>query len=111
MGNNVKEVITMSNSNSNLKYLSRCQYYGKLLDWDYIDYGAMVLKFQVYTATEYYGKSTVIRLYVPSEMEDRLKDNLVQGYNYLIIAAPYRLNFKKTYRHRVDLLLNIFQEV
>lgn len=103
--------MTTEQSNSNLKYLSRCQYYGKLIDWEYIDSGAMVLKLQVFTATEYYGKDTTVRLYVPTDMEDRLRESLITGYNYFIIAAPYRLNFKKKYRHRVDLLINIFQEV
>lgn len=96
--------------NSNLRYLSRCQYYGKLLDWEYIE-GAMILKFSVYTATEYYGNACNIRVYVPSDLEQHLAETLIIGANYLIIAAPYRVKFKQAYRHRVDLLLQIFQEV
>ena len=57
------------NSNSNLKYLSRCQYFGKLIDYEYVT-EAMVLKLLVYTATEYFGGSSTIRIYVPTEMED-----------------------------------------
>lgn len=97
-------------TNSNLKYLSRCQYYGKLLDWDYVE-DAMVLKLLVYTATEYFGGSTTIRLYVPTDLETALSRELIVGENYIVVAAPYKLNFKNTYRHRVDLLLNIFKEV
>jgi hypothetical protein len=95
---------------SNLKYFSRCQYYGKLLDWQYVS-GAMVLIFQVYTATEFYGKQQKIRIYVPTKFEDRLAGELEQGENYLVIAAPYRVTFKNEYRHRVDMLLGIFKEV
>ena len=95
---------------SNLKYISRCQYYGKLLDWEYVS-GAMVLVFQVYTATEFYGRQQKIRIYVPTRFEDRLANELEQGENYLVIAAPYRVTFKNEYRHRVDMLLAIFKEV
>ena len=98
------------NSNSNLKYLSRCQYFGKLIDYEYVT-GAMVLKLLVYTATEYFGGSSTIRIYVPTEMEDDLRRNLIVGNDYLVITAPYRININKQYRHRVDLLINIFQEV
>ena len=97
-------------SNSNLKYLSRCQYFGKLLDYEFVS-EAMILKLLVYTATEYFGGSSTVRVYVPTEMEDDLRRNLIVGNNYLIITAPYRINFNKQYRHRVDLLINIFQEV
>lgn len=98
-------------NDSNLKYISRCYYYGKLIDWDYTDSGMMILKLCSYTATEHFGKSTNIRLLVPTDLEDRLKDNLIVGYDYFVIAAPYKLSFNKQFRHRVDLLLNIFQEV
>lgn len=98
------------NSNSNLKYISRCQYYGKLQDYEYVT-GAMVLKFIVYTATEYFGGSSIVRVYVPTDLEEDLRRNLIVGENYLVITAPYRINFNKQYRHRVDLLINIFQEV
>ena len=95
---------------SNNKYLSRCQYYGTLIDWEYIS-GAMILVLQVYTATEFYGKQQKIRIYVPTKLEDRLAQELEQGEKYLVIAAPYRVTFKNEYRHRVDMLLNIFKEV
>lgn len=97
--------------NENLKYISRCQYYGKLLDWEYISGDAMVLKFTVYSATEYFGGSTTIRVYVPTEMEHKLVNELIVGENYFIIASPYRVKLKQTYPHRVDLLLNIFKEI
>lgn len=99
-----------SNINSNLKYLTRCQYYGQLLDWEYVS-DAMVLIFKVYTATEYFGGSTRIRVYVPTKLEQRLSQELITGEKYLIHTAPYRVQFNKEYRHRVDLLLNIFKEV
>lgn len=95
---------------SNLKYLSRCQYYGKLLDWEYVS-DAMVLVFQVYTATEFYGKQQKIRVYVPTKLQDKLSLELEQGENYLVVSAPYRVTFKNEYRHRVDMLLAIFKEV
>lgn len=96
--------------NHNLKYLTRLHYYGKLLDWDYVS-DAMVLKFQTYTATEFFGGNCTVRIYVPTVLEKDIRDNLIVGDNYFIIAAPYKLEFKKTYRHRVDLLLNIFKEI
>lgn len=99
-----------NNSNSNLKYLSRCQYFGKLLDYEYVS-DAMILVLNVYTASEYFGGNVKVRVYVPTEMEDDLRRNLVVGENYFIVTVPYRINFKNTYRHRVDLLLNIFTEV
>lgn len=96
--------------NSNLKYLSRCQYYGKLENWEYVS-DAMVLIFKVYTATEYFGNESKIRVYVPDKLELRLSNELEVGENYLVITAPYRINFKEKYRHRVDLLIAIFKEV
>lgn len=99
-----------TNQQNNKKYLSRCQYYGKLIDWDYVEQ-CMVLKFAVYTATEYYGNTSIVRVYVPTEMEDDIINELFKGDNYFIIAAPYRVTFKQTYKYRVDLLLNIFKEI
>lgn len=96
--------------NSNLKYLSRCHYYGKLIDWEYVS-EAMVLVFNVYVATEYFGGNIPIRIYVPTEMENKLKNNLIVGESYYIIAAPYKIKLNKKYQHRVDLLLNITQEI
>ena len=46
--------------------------------------------------------------------EEEKKDiinELFKGDNYFIIAAPYRVTFKQTYKYRVDLLLNIFKEI
>lgn len=97
-------------SNSNLKYLTRLQYYGKLLNWVYVN-GAMVLEFACYTATEHFAGSSTIRVYVPTEIENDLRKALIVGDKYFIICAPYKLSFHTTYRHRVDLLLNIFQEI
>lgn len=95
---------------ANHKYFSRCQYYGTLEDWEYIS-DAMVLIFLVYTATEFFGKQQRIRVYVPSELESKLSKELIQGENYFVITAPYRVAFKNEYRHRVDMLLGIFKEV
>lgn len=99
-----------SDSLQNLKYLSRCYYYGKLLDWEYVE-GAMVLKLLTYTATEFYGNNNTIRLYVPTVLENDLNRELIVGDMYFVIAAPYKICFKKTYQKRVDMLLNIFKEV
>lgn len=99
-----------NNNNSNLKYLTRCQYYGKLLDYEYVS-EAMILVFNCYTASEYFGGNTPIRIYVPTDLENKLKQVLVSGANYFIIAAPYRVQYNKQYRHRVDLLINIFEEI
>lgn len=104
----MKEQVNTNQQNN--KYLSRCQYYGKLIDWDYIE-ECMVLKFAVYTATEFYANTSTIRIYVPSNMEKDIINELFKGDNYFIIAAPYRVTFKKTYKCRVDLLLNIFKEI
>lgn len=95
---------------SNLKYLTRCQYYGKLIDIEYVS-EATVLIFQVYTATEFYGNKGTIRIYVPTDLENRINNNVVINEKYFIIAAPYKLTFAQNYKHRVDMLLNIFQEV
>ena len=97
--------------NDSAKYISRCQYYGKLKNWEYVDGGAMVLSFIVYSASEYFGGSNTIRIYVPTELEDKLINRLIVGEMYFVIAAPYKVCFKTNYKHRVDLLLNIFQEV
>lgn len=99
-----------NNSKSNLKYLTRCQYYGKLLDYEYVS-EAMILKLAVYTMTEYFGGNTIIRVYVPTKIENTLRDALVLGSNYFLITAPYRVNFNNKYRHRVDMLINIFEEI
>lgn len=99
-----------NNINSNLKYLSRCQYYGKLENWEFVS-DAMVLIFKVYTATEYFGNESKIRVYVPDNLELKLNNELEVGENYLVVTAPYRINFKQKYRHRVDLLIAIFKEV
>lgn len=95
---------------TNNKYLTRCQYYGVLEDWEYVS-DAMVLVFRTYVATEFYGKEQRIRIYVPTELEQILADELEQGERYLVISAPYRVTFKNEYRHRVDMLLGIFKEI
>ena len=95
---------------SNFKYLSRCQYYGTLIDWEYVS-DAMVLVLQTYTATEFYGGQNKIRIYVPTKFQDKLANELEQGENYFIIASPYRVTFKNEYRHRVDMLIAIFKEI
>lgn len=97
-------------SKQNLKYLSRCHYYGKLLDWEYVE-GAVVLKFRVYTATEFFGKSTTIRIYVPTDLEDIVNRELIAGDFYYVICSPYKLTLKRKYYHRVDMLINIFKEI
>lgn len=99
-----------SGAEENLKYLSRNFYYGKLVDWEFVS-DAMVLIFSVYTATQYFGKSTNIRVYVPTDMEDELCEKLVTGDNYFIISVPYKIKLSVGYQHRVDLLLNIFKEI
>lgn len=97
-------------NNSNLKYLTRLYYYGKLIDWEFID-DAMILKFAIFTATEYFGGSSTVRIYVPTVLQRDLSRSIFTGENYFVIAAPYKVTFKERYRHRVDLLLNIFKEV
>ena len=104
----MKEQVNTNQQNN--KYLSRCQYYGKLIDWDYVE-ECMVLKFAVYTATEFYANTSTIRIYVPSDMEKDIINELFKGDNYFIIAAPYIVTFKQIYKYRVDLLLNIFKEI
>lgn len=102
--------VTGDNPNSNLKYLTRNYYYGKLLDYEFVS-EAMILKLACYTATEYFGGTTTVRVYVPTSLEYRLRQTLKINENYFIIAAPYRINFNKKYQHRVDMLINIFEEI
>lgn len=85
-------------------------YYGRLTNIECIDGNSFVLVFKSYTATEFYGKDVNIRIYVPTDLNYKI-DNLMVGEEYLIIAAPYRATFNKAYKFRVDMLLNIFQEV
>ena len=92
------------------KYLTRCHYYGRLKDIEYIS-GATVLVLSSYVATSYYGNSSPVRIYVPTDMEDGVINRVTINENYYIIAAPYKVQFNKQYRHRVDLLLNIFEEI
>ena len=95
---------------SNLKYITRGNYYGKLKDIEYVS-EAMILVFQCYVASEYFGGTVPLRVYVPTEMENRLLNQITIGMDYFVITAPYRIEFKKKYQHRVDLLLNIFEEI
>ncbi len=97
-------------ANHNLKYLTRLYYYGKLINWTYVE-DAMVLELASYIATEHFAGSQTIRIYVPTDIERDLQRSLIVGDNYFCICAPYKVCFKQQYRHRVDLLLNIFQEV
>ena len=106
--NNTRNNLTRGTNN--YKYLSRCHYYGTLKDIEYIS-DAMVLVFKCYIATEYYGGNTNIRVYVPTELEDKLQQSLITGNEYFIVAAPYRITFKQKYQHRVDLLINIFESI
>lgn len=102
--------ITGDNPISNLKYLTRNYYYGKLLDYEFVS-EAMILKFSCYTATEYFGGNVNVRIYVPTSMEQKLQKVLNINDNYFIIAAPYRVKFNKQYQHRIDMLINIFEEI
>lgn len=105
----IKKTAIAHNKN-NYKYLSRCQYYGKLEDYEYVS-DAMVLKFIVYAASDYFGGSIPIRVYVPTELENEVRDNIIVGESYLVQCVPYRINLNGKYRHRVDLLLNLFEVV
>ena len=98
------------NPSSNLKYLTRNYYYGKLLDYEFVS-GAMILKFSCYAASEYFGGSVPVRVYVPTSLEQRLQKVLNINDNYFIVAAPYRVNLNTKYQHRVDMLINIFEEI
>ena len=104
----MKEQVNTNQQNN--KYLSRCQYYGKLIDWDYIE-ECMVLKFAVYTATEFYANTSTIRIYVPIDMEKDIINELFKGDNYFIIAAPWRVTVRQGYEDRVDLVLDIFKGI
>lgn len=106
----MKKIVNKLSPKEEYKYLSRCIYYGKLIDWEFVE-EAMVLKFSVYTATRYYGSTVTIRIYVPTDMENDLCDKLIVGDEYFVIAAPYKVNMHKNYKYRVDLLLNIFKEI
>lgn len=92
------------------RYYTRLHYFGKLLDWLYVG-DKMVVEILVYSACEHCATTNKIRLYVPTGLEDRLSKTLVVGDKYYIIAAPYKLQFDGKYKHRVDILLNIFQEI
>lgn len=96
-------------SKENLKYISRCFYYGTLKDFEYVN-GGLVLKMAVYTATKYTATTTIIRMYVPSDLEEHIIDLLECGSNYWTICAPYKVRGAQNYNYRVDLLLNIFPE-
>lgn len=100
----------MKSSNNNKKYLSRCQYFGKLENWDYVG-NMMVLSVRVYTACEHFGKSIPVKISVPTELEERLSRELMIGNDYFYICTPYRVTLGEKFRHRVDLLLNIFEEI
>lgn len=94
------------NSEDNLKYLSRCYYYGILEDCEYPEVGGLILKVKVFTATPYFAGNSIIRIYVPTEMEDDVHYQLETGEKYWLLCAPYTIRLGKSYPHRVDLLLN-----
>lgn len=103
--------ITHIDSSMNLKYLSRCHYYGKLIDMDYTEGGALVIKLSCYVATSCTGNVSSIRLYVPTDMENEIINYLNIGENYYVISAPYRVSGMQKFSTRVDLVLNIFKEL
>ena len=94
------------NPEENLKYLSRCQYYGTLEDCEYPEVGGLILKFKVFTATSFYAVNVTIRIYVPTEMEDDVHYQMEIGERYWVLCSPYTIRLGKSYPHRVDLLLN-----
>ena len=43
------------------------------MDYEFVS-EAMILKFACYTLSEYFGGTTIIRIYVPTALEQRLQD-------------------------------------
>lgn len=97
-------------SAENLRYISRSFYYGVLKDYEYVGDG-LVLKMGVYSASRYQGTYSIVRVYVPTDLEQQIIDFLITGDNYFLITAPYKARGAKDYQYRVDLLLNIFKEL
>lgn len=107
--NNKRQVNKIS-PEEQIKYLSRCYYTGRLKDWEYVN-GCMVLKLVVYSACQYFGGSTVVRLYVPTDLEQLIENELEQNEIYSVVAIPYKVSANKSYPYRVDLLLNITKTI
>ncbi|MBQ2349966.1 MAG: hypothetical protein II393_01670 [Cytophagales bacterium] len=105
-----KRKVDVIKSSENLKYLSRSYYYGTLTDYEYVS-GTLILKMAVYTSTAYYGNTSIIRVSVPTDLEEEIFDYLVTGDKYFLITAPYKVKASIGYPYRVDLLLNIFKEI
>ena len=104
-----------SNSKKNtaefeLRYLNRLFYYGKITNLDSVE-GALIITLKCYTASRYFGGYNNVRIYVPSDLENDIIREVTIGDDYFAICAPYRVTFKMTYRHRVDLLLQLFKAV
>lgn len=97
-------------SEENLKYLSRSFYYGTLKDYDWVG-EALVLKMNCFTATAWSATNSVVRVYVPTDLEHQIIDYLECGSNYFLVTAPYSVRFQAKFNHKVDLLLNIFKEI
>lgn len=93
-------------SKENRKYISRCFYYGTLKDFEYVNDG-LVLKIACSVTTVYTSSTVIVRVYVPSDLESQIIDNIECGNNYSLIAAPYKVCFARKYPYRVDLLLDI----
>lgn len=97
-------------SEENLKYLSRSFYYGTLRDYEWIS-GGLVLIMDVFSSSAWHGCKSVIRVYVPSDLENEIVDYLECGSNYLLITAPYKVRGATGYNYRTDLLLAIFKPI
>lgn len=93
-----------------LRYLNRLFYYGKITNLDSVE-GALIITLKCYTASRYFGGYNNVRIYVPSDLENDIVREVTIGDDYFAICAPYRVTFKMTYRHRVDLLLQLFKAV
>lgn len=92
------------------KYVSRCHYSGKLIKMERTEAQKnLVLTLLCRVATPYYDKNVKVRIYVPQAVEPYLNYSLVIGSEYFVVCAPYASNFKG-YRHRVDMLLNMYRK-
>jgi hypothetical protein len=105
-----KRKVENNEAKENYKYINRSFYFGYLEDWEYMN-GAMILKMKCYTATMYFGNTVPVRIFVPTDMEEFLEENLVTGDKYFCVTAPYKCSVAKGYNYRVELLLNIFKEI
>lgn len=103
--------VNFIDSAMNLKYITRCSYYGKLTDMEYLESGALVIRLACYTASYCTASTTTVRIYIPTDMENEIIDFLTIGFNYFIVCCPYRSFNSKGYPYRVDLALHVFKEV